>query len=257
MEKIKYLKYIVKKLEEFLTIQTKKPNELLDKSLGSQKGQVEFLINNFFNYEKNGLKKRGYFVDLACGDGVKFSNTYFLEQYLDWNGVLIEPNPKFTENIKSSRTSQFVDYCIGDQDNKEVQFRIDNLMLGGIIGESFDNNSRYRAHELENAEIIKIKTRTLCSVLDEVNSPKTIDYLSLDVEGAEEFILSNFNFKKYKFKFMSIERPSKKLDIILDENNYVQINHLKTEVYYCHRENLKDVNLSPKLKFQVTSQKDW
>ena len=46
MEKIKYLKYIVKKLEEFLTIQTKKPNELLDKSLGSQKGQVEFLINN-------------------------------------------------------------------------------------------------------------------------------------------------------------------------------------------------------------------
>jgi FkbM family methyltransferase len=257
MKKIKYFKHIVKKLEHFLNIQTKQSSELIDKSLGSQKGQVEFLINNFFNYEENGLKKNGYFVDLASGDGVRFSNTYFLEQYLEWTGILIEPNPKFAENIKSYRTSKFLDYCIGDKDNEEVKFRIDNLMLGGIVGDSYDNNLRYRAHELEKAEIIKLKTRSLTSVLNEENSPRIIDYLSLDVEGAEELILSNFNFKKYRFKFISIERPTKKIDLILDSNDYVQLNHLKSEVYYCHREYLKYVNLSPKLTFKITEQKDW
>ena len=41
-------------------------NILLKKHLrftyGDQKGQVEYLINNVFNYELNGLKKNGYFA---------------------------------------------------------------------------------------------------------------------------------------------------------------------------------------------------
>jgi hypothetical protein len=32
---------------------------------GDQKGQVDYLINNIFNYEKFGLKKNVFFVDLA------------------------------------------------------------------------------------------------------------------------------------------------------------------------------------------------
>lgn len=49
---------------------------------GDQKGQVDFLINNVLNYEKNGLMENGFFVDLACADGVTINNTYFLEEYL-------------------------------------------------------------------------------------------------------------------------------------------------------------------------------
>lgn len=64
---------------------------------GDQKGQVDFLINNVLNYEKNGLPKDGFFIDLACADGVYWNNTYFLEKYLNWNGLLFEPNPRYEE----------------------------------------------------------------------------------------------------------------------------------------------------------------
>ena len=110
--------------------------------------------------------------------------------------------------------SEIIKECIGSTDGQEVEFRIDNKLLAGIVGEQFDNNHFLREEELKTAEIINLKTRKLETILDENNAPKIIDYLSLDVEGAEEFILSSFNFEKYKFKFMTIERPTNKLNIL-------------------------------------------
>ena len=255
--KIKYIKYLLKQLENFLKKENLPYHKSIDTSLGSQKGQVEYLLNNFFNYEEKGLKKYGYFVDLACADGVHYNNTHFLEKYLDWEGLLIEPNPKFAEKIKETRTSTFVDYCIGKSNDEIINFRIDNMMLGGIVGDNYDNNSKYRKNELESAEIISLKTKTLESVLDEFNSPKIIDYLSLDIEGSEEFVLIDFNFEKYKFKFMTIERPTINLDLKLESKNYLQIHHAGMDVFYCHRDYIEEVNHNPDIIFKLTPQKDW
>ena len=35
--------------------------------------------------------KNGYFVELGTNDGISQSNTLFLEKYLGWHGVLVEP----------------------------------------------------------------------------------------------------------------------------------------------------------------------
>lgn len=255
--KLNRIKNVFKNLESFLKSKNLTYQDSIDTSLGSQKGQVEFLINNFFDYENNGLKKNGIFVDLACADGITYNNTYFLEQYLNWSGLLIEPNPKFKESIKKYRTSNFIDYCISNQNDKEVDFRIDNLLLGGFVGEEFDNNYKTRKEELKNAEIIRLKTKTLETVFNEFNMPDTIDYLSLDVEGAEESILLNFNFDKYKFKFLTIERPTTKLDIVLESNGYIQLLHAWFDVFYCHRDYLENINFKPKKVFKLTPQKDY
>ncbi len=62
-------------------------------TFGDQKGQVDYLVNNVLNYEKNGLLIDDYyFIDLACADGVTINNTYFLEKFLNWDGLLFEPN---------------------------------------------------------------------------------------------------------------------------------------------------------------------
>jgi len=140
-------------------------NHLLDCHLnntyGDQKGQLKFLINIFFNYEKNGLKKNGFFVDLAAADGITGSNTYFLEKYLDWKGILFEPNSEYGKSIKSIRTSPLVSKCVTDNAGDVVSFRIDNGQLGGIVGDRYDNNSAVRGKQLKSAEIIEIPTTTL------------------------------------------------------------------------------------------------
>ena len=46
-----------------------------------------------------------------------------------------------------------------------------------------------------------ISGQSLQEILKKAKAPKIIDYLSLDVEGAELEVLKNFPFKKYKFLF--------------------------------------------------------
>jgi len=236
-------------------------NILLKKHLrftyGDQKGQVEYLINNVFNYELNGLKKNGYFIDLACADGVKINNTLFLEKYLDWTGLLFESNPYFYESINKNRTSTHIPECIYDVAGEEVEFRIDNGMLGGIVSNETDNSLRTRGEELKYAEIIKVKTTTLEVEFEKNDVPKIIDYMSLDIEGAEYIALRNFPFNLYKFRCISIERPTKELDLFLDKNEYRQVKHLKNDVIYVHKDYLTQVNHEPLLKFAFTPRKKW
>lgn len=253
------MKKFIKKIKNIL-IQLrliKQPNLVENYTFKDQKGQLDFIINNVFNYQKNGLKKRGYFIDLACADGVTINNTFFLEKYLKWDGLLFEPNPHFKENIKMNRTSKLIEKCISDSNDHKIKFRIDNGMLGGIVSESTDNNFKYRSDELKKANIIEINTSTLDKELDRNNAPSLIDYMSLDVEGAEYLVLKNFPFDKYKFRCMSIERPNKQLDILLDQNNYRQVAHLKFDVIYVHQDYLKDINFYPDIKFKFTPRKNW
>lgn len=56
------------------------------------------------------------------------------------------------------------------------------------------------------------KSATLNSLLVEANAPTTIDFLSLDVEGAELAVLQGVDFSMFTFKFMVIE--SRKIDRI-------------------------------------------
>lgn len=234
---------------------------LLEKNIkftfGDQKGQVDFLVNNVFDYEKKGLKKNGFFVDLACADGVTINNTYFLEKYLSWSGILFEPNPEYKKKILELRKSKLVTDCVTDQAGKKIRFRVDNGMLGGIVSDETDNNTRFRAKQLKKAEVIEMNTTTLESELDKVNAPKIIDFLSLDVEGAEWIILRLFPFDKYKFKCMAIERPNEKLDLILETNGYKQAAHLMNDVIYVHEDYMEGVNFNPKIKFSFTPRKNW
>jgi hypothetical protein len=180
-----------------------------------QKGQDKWVIDTIFNYKTN-----GYFVDLAATDGIKINNTFLLEKKLNWNGICIEPNTYYYNKLKKNRICNVTDIVVDKTNDNEINFRIDNGELGGIVDNDTDNNYNIRGKELEKAIILKLKTKTLEYVLDSFNAPKIIDYLSLDVEGAEERILSNFPFDKYIFYALTIERPTPNLEKILFKNNY-------------------------------------
>ena len=147
----KFVVYFIKMLKMIARVfrsQAKKPDltnkmsllENIKSTFGDQKGQVDFLINNVFDYEKKGLAKSGFFVDLGCADGITINNTYFLERYLGWNGILFEPNPAYKNNIQKFRKAKLITDCVSDRVGDKVSFRIDNGMLGGIVSKETDNN---------------------------------------------------------------------------------------------------------------------
>ena len=52
----------------------------------------------------------GYFVEAGAFDGIRGSNTKFLELYRGWRGVLVEPLPKEFQKLgryRSSKTAKF------------------------------------------------------------------------------------------------------------------------------------------------------
>ncbi len=173
-------------------------------------------------YSVLGDKKNGYFIELGGGNGISLSNTLFFERTLQWDGICIEPNPAFRDAIRSNRTCNISYNCVSDIDNVEIDFAACGL-LSGIV-ETAES-------ETIKDNIIKVKTKTLKRILDEFNAPKTIDYLSLDVEGHEYRILQSFPFDEYQINCITVEHNEphhgsekrNKIRKLLEENRYVFI----------------------------------
>ena len=225
--------------------------------LSSQKGQVRFLLEVAFNYSVNGLRRSGYFVGLAAGHPTSLSNTYFLERYLGWSGLLIEPNPTFADALRRDRRSPVVQSVVG-QDGKTVPFRFDNNELGGIVGDEYDNSPVFRHKELASARIEHFVCRSLSSILQESGSPPEMDYLSLDVEGSEWTVLRDFDFDRWRWKAITAERPSNDLNLLLDSAGYIQVGHCRFDTFYIHKNFMSQADRTKiKPQFRTTPPKSW
>ena len=70
----------------------------------------------------------GFFCEVGANDGLRFSNTFFLES-MGWNGVLIEPDPRNFKPLIESRSVRILPFCATDDDDIEIAF---NLGFEGI-----------------------------------------------------------------------------------------------------------------------------
>jgi FkbM family methyltransferase len=189
-------------------------NLLTQKSL-SQQGQDYWVINEVFN-----LKKNGYFVEIGSTDGVSINNTYLLEKIYGWNGICIEPNPEYFVILEKTRNVTCLNVCV-DQSYGKVDFFLEKLH-GGIV-ESHHIRSLTTRKETVKDQVVTIETFPLVDLLRQHKAPKVIDYLSIDVEGAETRILNQFPFDEYTFICMTVELPSQELQNTLQNNGYVCI----------------------------------
>ena len=194
----------------------------------SHKGQDRWVIEEIFPARPNG----GYFVEIGGGDGRTSSNTYILERNYAWSGVIIEANPFYTATIKRVRRCHCVTACV-DGTVGNVEF-LPFGYLGGIVSEDTDHSKTMRAQFIRkhNANIMHMKTKTLDTILQEVGAPNIIDYLSIDVEGAEFRILSTFPFEKYQFLTITVERPSLQLHQILIDAGYILVKIFRFDGFY-------------------------
>ncbi|MBN1365055.1 MAG: FkbM family methyltransferase [Syntrophaceae bacterium] len=190
----------------------------------SQAGQDFWVFGEVFNEMRN-----GYFVDIGAHDGIYLSNTYILECKYDWKGICVEANPDSYALLKRNRQAICVNACLSSEEGL-VDF-VKKGVMGGIISPNTFN----KEHD-KSFETIRIKTQTLYNLLMEKNAPHEIDYLSIDIEGAEESVLGNFNFKEYLFKCITIERPTDMLKKIFMDNDYILIKEIPGfECSYVHK----------------------
>lgn len=162
----------------------------------------------------------GFYVELGAADGIGFSNTLYFEVRKGWRGILVEPSPNnFLQCLanRSSRNHFFCNACTSfTYPDKFVEMVYAHYMSAAIGLESdiadpemhANSGGKYLASDTERVFKYGAIARPLNQLLVEADAPKLIDFISLDVEGAEIEVLKGIDHNTYKFKLMCIETRS-------------------------------------------------
>ena len=198
---------------------------------------LDLKLEKYLNYNN------GFFIELGANDGISQSNTYYFEKNKNWNGVLIEPIlHKYLELKKnrSIRNNFFCNACVSfNFKDKFVKLLYSNLMtiptnLESDIENKFQHANHSNTIRKNKEEVIEFCSiaKTLDAIMIESQVPKTIDFLSLDVEGAEIEVLKGIDFKKYRFKYILVEsRNIENICKFLNLQNYEVIEKLSHHDY--------------------------
>ena len=181
--------------------------------------------------------KNGFFIELGANDGLRQSNTYYLEKNLSWRGILIEPEKKNFIKCKKNRSTKnfyFNVACQKKNNQKKMKFLYSDLMTISLdrsnnIKNPYIHAKKGKLYLRNNEKIRKFtqNTMTLGEILNICNCNRVIDFLSLDVEGMELDVLKGVNFNKYNFRYILTESyDDKKIKSFLISKNYEYIKKL-------------------------------
>ena len=202
----------------------------------SQFGQDVHVITNIYNNKQN-----GYFIEIGAYDGNNMSNTYLLEKQYNWKGICVECNPlHFSKLIINRPNCNNCGYACFNEDDKFMDFINDDT--GGCSGFVVTNTHTH----ILNKGIIKVKTKTLSTILEYYNAPNFVEFLSLDTEGSEYDILKSHDFSKYLFGYICVEHNfieinRRKIRELLEEKGYIFYRENNVDDDYIHNSILSKV----------------
>jgi hypothetical protein len=151
---------------------------------------------------------KGFYVDVGCYHPIKANNTLLLHQR-GWTGINIDINKLSIDLFNFCRPKDInLNLAISKKKIERVYYQKELSLLNSI--------KRKQAKAAFQGKILtkKIKSKSLNRVL-ELSKFKNqkIDFLDIDVEGADFEVLSSLNFKKYAPKLISIEIMPENLDV--------------------------------------------
>jgi FkbM family methyltransferase len=140
----------------------------------------------------------GFFVEVGANEPIVLSQTHTLE-LAGWSGILIEPLPIQAALLRSQRTAQVFEFACSSPD---VAGRAVPFFVAGIYSSL---KAELPTVGIQSTETISVETRELDQILIEAKAPVPIDFLSIDVEGAEIDVLKGFSFEKWKPRLLVVE----------------------------------------------------
>ena len=154
-------------------------------------------------------RRNGVFLECGAMDGERFSNSLFFEIYRNWTGILIEANPEQLRSlINRNRNAFVVRACLSITTRPQImKYAVPHTNIGGALSSALDDHvvKWFRKVARSNAmPEIYVQCFPLLSILDALDIYH-IDYLSLDVEGAEIEILKTVNWEKLTVDVLTIE----------------------------------------------------
>ena len=194
----------------------------------SQMGEDTLLHRNFFsssewNCRNKSAGKRCHphpptYLELGANNGVAMSNTFFFEQTLGWQGLLIEGVPNHCDRLVHSRCPKQAGnviacgaVCKAEHGGAVDYFDMDAMSGAVQMGTPEQHLRAWSKHQPHNPKWGQ-KIRVPCAPLSAIASRaglrnRRVDLFSLDVEGSEFQVLSTIDANTFRFGLLVIEIP--------------------------------------------------
>ena len=155
----------------------------------------ETLIRAFF-HDRHG----GFFLDVGAGDPVRHSTSYYLEKHLGWTGIAVDAVAEYGEAYPQQRpNTRFFNYFVAAQSDTSHDFFVseDRNFSSGT-----GSDPRGGSYEKRN-----VTTTTLDDLLRRERASR-IDFLSMDIEGAEPGALAGLDLGRWRPELACVEISS-------------------------------------------------
>ncbi len=201
----------------------------------SHAGQDAFLDEVFFKG-----KTQGIFVEIGAHDGVTGSNCLFFELMRGWSGLVVEPSPTHSPLAARVRRGACLRFAISNRSGQSEFLDIEKglTQMGGLTA-SYDPEVRAQVelHPTHQGSLISVETRALAPLLEE-HFLREVDYVSLDVEGAELQVLRAFPFDRFRIAAWSIDTNGRGREIsaIMQANGYRRVEALGIDDIYVSKD---------------------
>ena len=208
----------------------------------SQDNQDRFLENYIFKGYKNGI-----YVDVGAHDGVTINNTLYFQKNNNWKGINIEPIKNVYNMLVLNRPNDINLNCAVCNNDGETDFYCNKgytEMISGIVN-TFDPRHLQRLDK-ENkemksiTEIIKVQTKKLETIFFE-NKITHVNYLSIDVEGAEFEVIKSIDFNNVFIDIICFENNYNDSSIpivkYLEEKNYIMV-HNSQDIFMINKKSI-------------------
>jgi len=205
----------------------------------SQDKQDEYLENNIFKGYKN-----GFYMDIGAHDGITINNTLYFEEYNNWTGVNVEPIEEVYNKLVINRPNDININCAICNNDGVAEFILNIGYTEMISGLKNNYDPRhYKRLEKDNkemnskTEIINVNTKRIETICDKYNI-KHINYLSIDVEGAEFDVIKSINFDKVFIDVIGFENNYNDISVeiikYLETFNYIEI-HRTMDIFMINK----------------------
>ena len=143
----------------------------------------------------------GFYVDIGAWDATHDSVTkHFYD--LGWNGINVEALPSHFERVKNARIRDInVNVAVGTSPGFVTFFEVRDTGLSTLRRDYAERH----ANEGFAVSELTVPTLRLESLLDAHAGDRTIDFLKIDVEGAELDVIESGDWRRHRPRLLLVE----------------------------------------------------
>ncbi len=185
----------------------------------------EWLIRDFFD-DRQG----GFFLDVGANHYRTFSNTYYLEVELGWEGIAVEPLVEFAADYERHRPrTRFRPFFVSDVSDERA--RLYSVESDHRVSSGVAEFTERTGEALQSREVPTITLNDLLAA----EGVDRIDFLNMDIELWEPKALAGFDIERFRPELVCIEAHQEVRQDLLDyfaRHGYIVVGrYLRADVW--------------------------